>query len=338
MKRICQETQNTILNGLRSGLSVEAISKQSGRSVATVSRLRKKFLSSLPRQPSGRPKILSDRTMHDLKRKMLTGELKNGAAVHKYLRRQGKDIAYQTVLNNLQGIGFHAKKKTKKPFLSRKHMAARFAWARAHRSWTVEDWKRVIFSDETKINIWNSDGIQFYWTRPGDPQQPFHLQPTVKHGGGSLMFWGCMTWQGLGYGCKIYEGSMKKDDYIHILDTTLKESLEHYGYQDDEYIFQHDNDPKHTAKATKRYLEDKKIEVLPWPAQSADLNPIENIWYYLKVQIGRRERKPTSIHELWNIVLEEWERIPLELIQNLYESMPKRVEAVYRARGGNTKY
>lgn len=276
--------------------------------------------------------------MNDVKRKMMSGELRTGKDVHKYLRNNGTDIAYHSVLNRLREIGFVARKKTKKPFLSKKHRDARYAWARHHRNWTVDDWKRIIFSDETKINLWNSDGIQFYWTRPGDPAQPFHLQPTVKHGGGSLMFWGCMTWQGLGYGCQIYEGSMKKEDYIHILDTTLKESLQHYNFEQGDFIFQHDNDPKHTAKATKQYLEEQEMEVLPWPAQSADLNPIENIWYYLKTQLGRRATRPTSIHQLWDFIMEEWELIPVEFIQRLYESMPARVEAVFQARGGNTKY
>lgn len=338
MKKIGQDIQSSILDDLRVGYSIAAISRRTRRSVATISRLRKKFLPGLIRQPAGRPRILSTRTKHDLKRKMLSGQLKTGVDVHKYLREVGNNIGYQTVLDNLREIGFQSRRKSKKPFLSRKHRQARYNWARTHRNWTVEDWKRVIFSDETKINIWNSDGIQFYWTRPGDPQQPFHLQPTVKHGGGPLMFWGCMTWQGLGYGCQIYEGTMKKEDYIGILNTTLRESLDHYEYQVGQFIFQHDNDPKHTAKATKAYLEEQGIEVLPWPAQSADLNPIENIWYYLKVQIGRREKKPSSIHELWDFVLEEWELIPLSLIQDLYESMPKRVEAVYKARGGNTRY
>lgn len=338
MKKIDLETKTTILNQLRTGHSVEEIARMTRRSVGTVSSIRKKFLPGLPRQPVGRPRILSSRTLHDLKRKMMSGLLRTGKDVHKHLREQGTDITYQSVLNNLEAIGFKARKKSKKPFLSMKHRQARYAWARTHRNWTVEDWKRVVFSDETKINLWNSDGIQFYWTRKGDPQQPFHLQPTVKHGGGSLMFWGCMTWQGLGYGCQIYEGNMKKEDYINILETTLKESLEYYGYQEGDYIFQHDNDPKHTAKATKRYLDDQEMEVLPWPAQSADLNPIENVWYYLKTQIGRREKKPSSIHELWNIVLEEWELIPQDFIQKLYESMPKRVEAVFQAKGGNTKY
>ena len=152
------------------------------------------------------------------------------------------------------------------------------------------------------------------------------------------MFWGCMTWRGLGYGCQIYDGTMKSGDYISILDTTLRETLEYYGYQQGDFVFQHDNDRKHTARCTKAYLRGKGIEVLPWPARSPDLNPIEQVWDYLKIQIGRREKQPTIIHELWKIVLEEWERIPLDYLQKLYESMPKRVQAVLKAKGAHTKF
>jgi hypothetical protein len=131
---------------------------------------------------------------------------------------------------------------------------------------------------------------------------------------------------------------MNKDDYVEILTRDLIGSLEYYGYGKGSFIFQHDNDPKHTAGVTKSYLTGADIETLPWPSQSPDLNPIENIWNYLKVQIGSQERRPSSIHELWQVVLQEWEKVPLDLIKSLYESMPRRVEAVVRAKGGHTKY
>jgi hypothetical protein len=85
----------------------------------------------------------------------------------------------------------------------------------------------VIFSDETKINIWGSDGIRYYWTRKTDKLQPHHLDLTVKHGGESLIMWGCMTWDGVGYGSQI-EGNMDAETYCEILASSLKDTLNFY--------------------------------------------------------------------------------------------------------------
>src|SRR5690606_41827936 len=101
---------------------------------------------------------------------------------------------------------------------------------------------------------------------------------------------------------------------------------------------QHDNDPQDTSEVTRMDPGESGIDVLPWPAQSADLNPIEHVWSYLKVQIGARERRPSSIHELWKVVLEEWEKVPLDFIRKLIGPMPRRVAAVLKAKGGQTKY
>lgn len=338
MKKIDDKRKQRALSLLQAGESIREVAEAVGVSEITVSRLKRLFLPTLPHLSAGRPRILSDRMLRDINRKVLTGYCKTGKAVHKYVHRQGVRISYKSIMNNLRMIGICARRKVKKSFLSKKHKLARLQWARAHKHWTVDDWKRVIFSDETKINLWNSDGIQYCLRKEDTPLQPFHVQPTVKHGGGSLMFWGCMTYQGLGYGCQIYDGTMKAQDYVNILDTTFMDSLEHYGYRPVDFIFQHDNDRKHTSTSTREYLEGKEIEVLPWPSQSPDLNPIEHVWNYLKVQIGLRENRPTSIHDLWEVVLEEWEKIPLHYIQSLYESMPHRVQAVLKAKGGHTRY
>jgi hypothetical protein len=60
----------------------------------------------------------------------------------------------------------------------------------------------MIFSDETKINAWGSDGCKYFWRRPDDKLQFHHLDVTVKHGGGSLMMWGCIPYDGPGYACQ----------------------------------------------------------------------------------------------------------------------------------------
>jgi hypothetical protein len=232
-------------------------------------------------------------------------------------------------------MGFEAKKKIKKPLLSKKHKKARHEWAKAHKDWTKDDWRRVIFTDETKINVWGSDGCKYYWTSPGDPLQDHHLNLTVKHGGGSLMMWGCVTYSEIGYGCHI-EGTMTAKDYCDILGTTFKNTLDYWGLDKDRIIFQQDNDPKHTSKLANEWFVKEHIEVLPWPAQSPDLNPIEHLWHHLKLKLAKYEKKAKGIHELWERCDKEWNSFTTEECRKYIDSMPARVQAVLKEKGGHT--
>ena len=80
------------------------------------------------------------------------------------------------------------------------------------------------------------------------------------------------------------------------------------------------------------------MEVLTWPAQSPDLNPIEHLWAHLKRKLQGYETAPKGILEFWERVQVEWEKIESSVCQELVESMPRRVEAVLKAKGGYTKY
>lgn len=227
--------------------------------------------------------------------------------------------------------------KQKRPKLTKIHRRKRREWAEAHANWTVEDWKRVVWSDETKVNRLGSDGRVWVWKKAGEGLNDRLVEETTKFGGGSLMMWGCMFWEGPGYACKI-DGKMDADLYVSILEEDLQKSLGYYGFGVEDIIFQQDNDPKHKSKKATNWFSDHGMEVMVWPPQSPDLNPIEHLWTYLKTKLGEYERPPAGIEELWKRAEKEWDAIPPAVCQNLIESMPRRVQAVLKAKGAYTKY
>ena len=151
------------------------------------------------------------------------------------------------------------------------------------------------------------------------------------------MMWGCMLWEGPGFCCKI-DGNMDKELYTQILEEDLQQSLDYYSLEVADVIFQQDNDPKHTSKMASSWLKNNGFTVMEWPSQSPDLNPIEHLWNHLKRRLKGYQNAPKGILELWERIEIEWEGISAEICQNLIESMPRRINAVIKAKGGHTKY
>ena len=140
--------------------------------------------------------------------------------------------------------------------------------------------------------------------------------PTVKHGGGSIMLWGCFAAGGTGALHKI-DGIMREENWSNI---SRYQSELKFGHK---WVFQMNKDPKHTSKVVAKWPKDNKVKVLEWPSQSPDLNSIEHLWAELKKHM--RARRPTNLSQLHQLCQEEWAKIHPTYCGKLVEGYPKRL-------------
>ena len=338
MKHISEETYNSIISLLDNGVSSRQIATQLHISHTTVNNVRAEARPDIQKCQAGRPAKLTAADKRHMVRLISSGKLSTAVQLTKELKDTTKvEIGVDTVRRALKDAGMKAVSKKKKPRLLPKHIRERLDFALQHQHWTVEDWKRIIWSDETKINRLGSDGHAWTWKKPGDELASRNIQGTVKFGGGNLMMWGCMTAQGVGYACRI-DCRMNAEVYTGILDDYLLQTIDYYKLDTSKIIFQQDNDPKHTSHAAREWFENNGIDVLAWPAQSPDLSPIEHLWWHLKKKLAEYEVEPNGMLELWERVETEWDKITPDICMNLIESMPRRIAAVLKAKGGYTKY
>ena len=99
-----------------------------------------------------------------------------------------------------------------------------------------------------------------------------------------------------------------------------------------------DNARPRCARVVEEYIQQETIVRMDWPACSPDLNPIEHVWNMLQVAILRRPVQPTTLVELTNVLIEEWNNLKMAAIQRLIGSMIRRCQTVIASRGSHTSY
>ncbi len=194
-------------------------------------------------------------------------------------------------------------------------------------------WSKVLFSDESKFCISFGNQGPRVWRKSGEAQNPCCLKSSVKFPQ-SVMIWAAMPSAGVGPLCFL-KSTVNAAIYQEILEHFMLPSADKL-YGDADFIFQQDLAPAHTAKGTKSWFNDHFVTVLDWPANSPDLNPIENLWGIVKRKM--RDTRPNNADELKATVKETWASIPPQQCHKLITSMPRRIEAVIKAKGAPTKY
>ncbi len=150
----------------------------------------------------------------------------------------------------------------------------------------------------------------------------------------SVMIWAAMSSAGVGPLCFL-KSTVNAAILPGILEHFMLPSADKL-YGDADFIFQQDLAPAHTAKGTKSWFNDHGVTVLDWPANSPDLNLIENLWVIVKRKM--RDTRPNNADELKAAIKATWASYHLSSATNWSPSMPRRIEAVIKAKGAPTKY
>ncbi len=183
-----------------------------------------------------------------------------------------------------------------------------------------------------KYCIWKNQGPRV-WQKGGEAHSPICLKSNVKFPQ-SVMIWGAMSSAGVGPLCFL-KTNVTAHVYQYILEHFMLPSADQL-FKDADIILQQDLVPVHTAKNTKSWLNDHGVGVLDWPANSPDLNPIENISGIVKRKM--RNKRPENADEAKATVKETWASIPPQQWHIVITSMPCRIEAVIHAKVDPTKY
>ncbi len=180
----------------------------------------------------------------------------------------------------------------------------------------------VLFSDECKFCISFGNQGPRVWRKSGEAQNPCCLKSSVKFPQ-SVMIWAAMSSAGVG---PLYFLKSTVNAVIY------QDILEHFMLLSADLIFQQDLAPAHTAKGTKSWFNDHGVTVLDWPANSPDLNPIENLWGIVKRKM--RDTRPNNADDLKAAIKATWASITPEQCHRVIASMPRRIDAVIHAKGG----
>ncbi|CAG9817238.1 unnamed protein product [Phaedon cochleariae] len=222
--------------------------------------------------------------------------------------RQICDVAVskQTVCRRLKEVNLKARSPAKGPKLFPEHRAARRNFVENYGQWYIPEWSNVLFTDESR-------------RRTGERFNQNSITECDSFDGGSVIGWGGI--------------SMNGKTPLHVF--PVRQSMNAQIYID---ISEQIMPRPHTAAIVRNFLEATGITTLQWPARSPDMNPIEHLWDELGRRVRYRKRSPESLAEMADALVEEWDRIPMETISNLISSMPRRLEVLRVASGGNTRY
>ena len=330
----------TILGWYEAGVSAAEISKRLGRHKSSIFRLIQKA-KGLPKFTIPQRKIGSGRApkapnhvlgvlQREIKKhpRMTAAELRNTIP-------ELQAVSERTVQRYLQKkLNLPSRSAAQKPLLTKKMKKKRLQFAKNYLHFTAEDWSKVMYSDESTFRCIRSIKGKVRRLVGSDRFDSRYTIKTVKHPD-SVMVWACFTGSA-GRGGLFFlpkNQTMNGKRYQGVLENHLLPWMERFGATH----FLQDGAPCHASKRIKQFLQQQPFQIIDWPGNSPDLNPIENCWAFMKNKLKQKDVSsvPKLIHEIKMLWVTD---ISQEYLKNLSDSMPGRLKMVIAAKGDMTKY
>jgi len=297
--RLTERAKIEAISMKKRGCSYGEIAETLGASKSTIHNIIERYNETGnlgERVRSGRPKISTvadDRLLVRIAKK--NRRLPSHQLAKQWALSNGSTASPSLVRSRLISIGMEWKAAARKPRLSRKQRLARKNWCSQLKQWNFDTWKRVLFSDEMNIEVDSRKNKVFIRRMAHEKYNSDCILERTKQGSGSIGLWACMGYNGIG--CfKIFDGRLNRWRYIEILEDCLLiyclKAINNQYFNKMEclitglwsvlngsmtLIFQQDGVPYHRALECFEWFNDFNITTLDWPANSPDLNPIENL-------------------------------------------------------------
>ena len=247
------------------------------------------------------------------------------------------EVSRNIIRTYIRQLGFGNRIAMRKPYLNSTHKVARLAFADKFVHWTIEDWYKVIWSDESSFELGKNSRHIRIWCKVHEKYAKNCLAPTFKSEQTSIMVWATFTGfdksllviMALGermakhFVQKVYEGTLSGFYFMHD--------------EPDKLIVMEDSAPVHQSKYSKSCRQAHSMKKLVWPTNSLDLNLMENLWKIVK-DLLCHHNMPKNKQEMIQLIKQVWDEVSLHQLRPLIANMSNCMQAVMTENGGSTRW
>ena len=327
---LTKEEKALVLQLLAEKKSVNDIATRLGRHRVTVYRHIKNPQGRAIRSDKGALKCVTKRDMRNVTNQVKKTPLATSSAIFK--EAGCPNLSRTTRCKLLRKVAVVQKPSTR-PRLTPVHKEKRLEWARNN---VKTDFSCVLFTDEARATLDGPDGWASGWVHK-DAEKPTRLRR--QQGGGGIMFWAGIIDDTLVGPFMVEEGvKLTSKTYCEFLEDKFCGWLENVPLTlRKKLVCMQDNTPSHSAKATKEFLKSigfTNYKLMIWPPSSPDLNPIENLWAILKMEIYKNGRQYERKPDLWNAIVDAVNNLNPQTVKKLTSSVDQRLYDVVFNKGG----